>query len=414
MKLLKRLLLVVVLISLVVVGVQLYWTQTAKSAAERALADERWPDARRSLRRYMWLYPRDAQAHLLMAEAYVSDNDVLPEEAVGEAIKHLQQVDDDSDSAAEARLREAQLWFRVRHRPAQAERIVRRAIHLDNELKEAHRLLWQILDMTNRSDYAEPSFWRVYELSGDDERPVVLRQWYLSQFAPGTANEPLDRAMGFLPPGQTPDYATEYRRLVQFRRVEADSPTMHASLASWYRREADPKTALQILSDAARLGDAIDDRFFIATLAATYVDLGEFELADQYLQRWPEPRDGYDYWNLTGIVQQEYQRDNSAAVESYREALEVWPGPIVWRTRFRLAQCLARTGDDVKAEEERRRAAAIQELLDVETHRRIRKALASLDDPHALQEVAQFYAALDRPREAECWTAAAKRAAGVP
>ncbi len=411
MKFWIRLLLVLVGIGLVGVGVQYYRIRSARSAAERALTSEQWPEARRLLRRYLWLHSGDARAHLMLAQAYASDPLVSPKESFDGALAQLQHIGDESELAAEARLREARLWFAQALQPAKAERVARRAIELDCNSKDAHRLLWQILDMTNRSDYVEPAFWRVYELSDDDERPLVLRQWFLSQFAPGTANEPLDRALGFLAPTESPDFAVEYRRLARFREVEPDSPIVHASVASWFCRESDPHTALNILREAAKLPRALDDRFFLATLVHTYVDLGEFQNAQDYLDRWPEPRAGFDIRYLQGILLQEFRRDYVRAARQYELALDDWPGPVVWRVRFRWAQCLERIGESEEAERQRRRAAELQSLLSIENHQRLRKALTDLSDLESLEQVAQFYESIGRPREASCWRDVAKRAA---
>jgi hypothetical protein len=74
-----------------------------------------------------------------------------------------------------------------------------------------------------------------------------------------------------------------------------------------------------------------------------------------------------------------------------------------WTSWNRKADCLARMGDTAGATEIRERAAAIGQRIDQDRLLQIRDLLQNLGDPQAVQEVSDYYRALGRTREADCW-----------
>jgi tetratricopeptide (TPR) repeat protein len=95
--------------------------------------------------------------------------------------------------------------------------------------------------------------------------------------------------------------------------------------------------------------------------------------------------------------------DYEQAIIAYDRALEIWPGPIDWRTRARKANCLARTGQPEQAQVERSLSKKTQATLAAPLHDRVHKMLERLDRKSNLTEIVTFYRQLGRDREADCW-----------
>lgn len=392
------------LVCLVLVACIAWRAGRAKPEAQRLLALGRWDDARENLKWYLWLRPGDPDAHLLMAEALVMDDGLPTEKTVREAIAHLQQIPDVVPQGVAARVQEARLSLLILQQPARAEHLLQRALAQDRNSYEALLQLWKIYDLTGRLEWNEDLFWRCYELAPEPERAVVLRDWYMSQFAPGTACASIDRPTGVLGPSEEPSAMADLRRLVRFRDREPESPTAHAALARWfllYQNAADE--AIEVLREASAAESPFDSRFFVATLTTACLELGWYEQAKEYFARWPNPREGYHFWKLSGIIAQEVDQDFRAAISAYNRALQVWPGEMDWQLRFRKAHCLTRVGDIERALSVRQEATEVQKLMETSVQREMRTALAKLDDPHAIMKVEKFYRDLGRNREAACW-----------
>ncbi len=190
--------------------------------------------------------------------------------------------------------------------PTLAERLFRRAIELDPEMPEPYYLLWQVKDLTGRAQFTEPEFWKVYEASTVQTKGIRLRDWYMCQFYPATANMPMDKLMGIVPVTPSDPTKEEPLRLVRFIDGEPESPVCRAALARLFQREGNARAALEILEkDAAEVRGAEEDPFYLATLIGILIELGDLDRADRCFQAWPEPRTGYEYWLTQGKVLQE-------------------------------------------------------------------------------------------------------------
>ena len=376
------------------------------SAAKTLAEHGDWSNVRSQLRRYMQLHPRDARAHLMMAEALVKDDLLSTVERVTDAITYLQKIADDSPLAARARTQEARLRLLILHEPSQAERVFREAIRLDPTSFEAHYLLWHLLGLTGRSHSSECEaiFWQVYQLTPEVDRSVRLREWYLSEFGPGSWTAPFDRMMGFLNENEQPSALVEYRRLGRFRHADKDSPMVHAALAQRFWRDGEVQDAAEIIRKASSLNGAGDDPFFIATSVTVSLELGQFEQAERCFSQWKRSRDSYEFWRLHGILDEEIRRDSASAIRAYDAALKIWPGQSDWSLRFRKAHCLDRMGQTEQADDARRSAKTFEELLETDVHQELRKALGDLSDPNQLRKIIDFYQKLGRDREVDSWT----------
>lgn len=409
-KLFLRVLPVAGLILLLGLGFAMVGDRGSLPEAQELAQLELWPHVHKELTGYLWWRPRDAEARLLMAEALVKDETLPGEEAVQRALEHLGRIPDAPPHGAAARTAEGRIELLLQLKPARARRSLRRAIELDPDAAEAYYLLWKLMDLIGRSDLAEPLFWRVYELTPQEGRAVRLREWYMSQFYPVTANNALERMMGLLGENQPPTAKTEANRYIQFRNAEPDEALSHAALARWFIREGDHKFALKLLDEAVeKVHNQRQDPFDLATRIEAMIALGEFDQADACFDGWPEPHDGYEYWKWRAIVLDEVRGQFDQALDAYDLALSVWPGAADWRTRFRRAACLAHAGDHRAAEADRAAADAVEKLMQEDVQKRVRDALKNLRNPAELEVVVDFYEKLGRLREAACWRSEIKR-----
>lgn len=380
------------------------WLRLRLKSARHAFELTDYPAARDAIATYLRVHPRDHEVRLLAADCWSQDDSLDPKVAAENAIQELRWIPETAPQAATARLREARLTFLILHRPTAAEVLLRRSIAIDPGQSEAHYLLWKLYDMTERYFSSEPEFWATYASTPKEQRAVRLREWYMSQFAPLSACSELDGLMGFHEVGAFTNEETEVVRLKDFLGREPDSPMIAAALAQWGIRNADLNMAIEILEPLAQSEEALGDRYFVGALTEVLIERGESERAQAVFQRWPEPRDGYPYWRLAGMIAQECQGDHARAITCYDQALALWPGPSDWLLLRRKSHCLARVGRSEEAEQTRKEAQRVGDLMQLEVHQRLKTALAQLNQPQSLEVVIGFYKDLNRSREAAEWS----------
>jgi len=319
------------------------------------------------------------------------------------SIANLQRIPDNSPLGAKARAQEGRLRFLLLNQPVHAERLLRRAIELDPQNFDAHYMLWKLLDMTGRAYQTEELFWHVYELSGPEERALRLREWFLSEFSPGSETAPLDRNMGFFDNPEMPGFVVEYRRFEQFRAAEPDSPIAGSAIARLFMRERMRDRAREMVEEVGLLDGAYREPYYVATRISVLLDFGEFEQARACFDRWPEPKSGFEYWKWKAVILDEVERDDQGAIAAFDQALAVWPGREDWQLMFRKAHCLNRLKRAREAEDLRQKAERFEKALQRDVRADLRKSLARLDDSEAIASIVDFYRKLGRTREADCW-----------
>jgi tetratricopeptide (TPR) repeat protein len=395
-----------VIIGLIAIGgvsFLLFRAHRGLSTAKTSVRRQDWALARQQLGRYLWLYPNDSQARILIAEALVRDDDLTVEEGVLPAIDHLQRVSESAPQFAEARMREGRLRFLILLQPGAAEKLFRQAVAADPKSVDANLLLWKLLDMTGRQSMSGPSFWRLYDLTPERSRGMRLREWYLSEFHPGTANFAFDEMMGFVARGSTSSEGAVFKRLLEFREQDPKSQLTHAALAGWFRLQGDPQHALFLLQQAPKLDALHQDPFFLATRVEVLIDLGEFERATEVMKSWPKPHSGYSFWRCRGIVNDEVLQDFQTAITDYSRALAAPPGKTDWPMMERKAHCLVLAQRTAEAAEFRKKAKVVEKLMERDVHQRMRRILTELQRPEGLLEMCDFYRKLGRTRELESW-----------
>lgn len=377
--------------------------ERGRGAAIAHMSRQEWAPARAALRRYLGLHPGDDAARLLLAEAFGRDEALDSELVAKQAIEELRRIPDTSPQAAKARTKEAVLRFLSLYQPVHAERLFRRALELDPAEYEAHYMLWKVLEMTGRSHLTEQLFWRIYELSSSARRPGLLLEWFLSEFSPSAACAPLDRKLGFLGESEKPETLTEFRRLDRFRTAEPESPIAACSQARIYLREGMRHDARKSIEQFQSFECAWDEPYCVATQLEILMEFGEFDAARECFSRWPQPREGYEYWKWKAILLDEIDHDDRAAIAAYDRALGVWPGSLNGLLIHRRAHCLDRLGKNREADEARRGAEAIYLLVAPEAFDRLRRAVLNVDNPADIALIVDFYQKLNRTREATVW-----------
>ncbi len=382
------------------------WCERGLSQARLLAKHALWSETHAPVDRYLWLHPTSVEANLLCAEALVKDDSLPIGRRVGGAVEHLRRIPDSAPEAAAARVAEARVHLFLNYSPTAAEGAIRRGLAIAPDDPDANYLRWKLLDLTRRSESAEPFFWKVYESKGPKERALILREWYLSQFYPVTSTMELDRKMAFRLTPSDDASGVESNRLLRFRDSEPRSPLCNAAMARWFRSEGDLQFALELLDKAAAsmTGEELLDPFFRGTLIDVLLDLGELDRAGEEFDRWAPTDRGRDYLLARGRVLEDARDDPAGAGEAYGESLREWPGPIDWRTMHRAANSLARAGAQEGALAMRARAASLEQYMDDKLHGRLRMVLGQLDNPEALAEVVDFYRRIGRDREADAWS----------
>lgn len=383
-------------------GVWIARAQQALTKAEQLVELGLWPGVRLQTQRYLALHPSHARARLLLAEAWVKDESIDSQQSAQAALEQLARISSDSELAAVARTQAGRLEFLILCRPERAERLLREAIELAPESPDAYYLLWKILEQTERSHLSADVFWQLYELTPPEDRGSRLRDWYISQLYPTTANADLDRTMGFLEPGEQASLKSQGRRLAHFKTSDPTSSVAYAALAQWFQKQGDVHYASKIIEEALQKVET-QDGFFVATRIRNLIDLGEFDQAQAAFEEWPSLREGYEYLKWRAVILDEIGGDFESAASAYEEALLVWPGPFDWRLRNRWANCLTRAGRKSDAEQVRAEARVIEEKMDAAIHAELRNALSDLTDTTQLAKVATFYEDLGCVREAKAW-----------
>jgi tetratricopeptide (TPR) repeat protein len=401
---LKQLLLVFAAIAVLVVGGGMFYVHGGRARAERMAGFELWPDARQELNRYLTIWPGDHAARLLLAEAWYRDESLPGEEALDAAMEELAAIPDDCHEGPVARAQQGRIELLMRHRPWRAEQYLQRSLELAPDLVDSNFLMWKLYDLTGRSQQAEPYFWKVHDRAPEGlGRAERLREWYMSQFYPATANPMLERLMG-LPPDPTSPLVGEARRFKEFRDSEPDRPIGHAALALAFQADGDLKTAMKLLEQGAEEIKEDDDHpFYLSVLVNVAFGLGDFPKAEEAFDKWPPPHAGHDYWYARALVMHQIRGEYEDARQCYLSLLKEWPGPVEWRVYNRLADCLARLKQPDEAAKVRARAKEIENLMSEEVLGKLRDSLGHLDEPKRAQELADFYRKIDRPREAAAW-----------
>lgn len=399
----KRLLILLVLVLVLSCG--LYYARLL-GGLDRARAYLRQGEAiaaQDELRTYMWLKPGDANSYLLMAEALLHDKAHEPKDAAAQAVEYLDMIPDQSPQAAESLMRQARLYFLILHKPAAAEACLHRSLNIDANSFDANYLMWKLLDMTERSDLSEPYFWKSLELDKPEQKAFRLREWYLSQFHPASANELFDRRMGFLNDDEEPSNESEFKRLFAFHTNEPEAVMTHAALANWFHRKGNLNESGRVLDGAIELPDAASNEFLARAAVAIHFDLGEFDDVHVWLERLTADSHEYAFWAWTGRVADEIDDDPKAAIAAYSKAATIWPGHIDWEGMHRQVRCLQRLDHADGLDQLRAKTKQIQELTNATNHEVLRELLSDLRSIKTHQAMAKFYTSLGRERESQMW-----------
>lgn len=401
----RRWLLIVVLILALAAaagGAWSHWLNTQMSMARKSAARSDWDVVAVTLDRYLRYRPDDADARLLMAEACVSSSGRRMRDSLQRAVFHLQQITDDSPSAARARLQEARVLMLLKKEPGAAERLLKDALRLDSGSVEANLLMWQLLDVTGRHVNSHTFFWRAYELTPTSRRGSLLRDWFLSEFYPEQLYSQMYTQMGITSVGKIP---ASVNLMVQFREVEPSASFLHAAIAEHFHGAGNLKGAIDLLNECPDVSAAMTDPFFVSVLFETLVDLGEFQKAEHCFKEYPRPHEGYLFWRSDGMYSDYVKNDSARAVESYRKAIETPPAKFDWGLMTRLSVCLKKTGRGEEGEQVQARVEYLtRQVLTLEQTSVLRNLLMRPMRADEAAKFVDFYGKFGLDKEVSAWS----------
>ena len=370
--------------------------------AETAFREQKWESARPAFAAYLQSHPNHFRSRLSLAEALIRDDKLQGKGRMQEALDQLKQIPDQTEFSADARILEGRIYLLMLLQPAKAEQALRRSLAEAPQRQETHSLLWKLYDLTDRWDLAEDHVWQIYDQTPPAHQSSVLRDWYLSEFCSSAVNMELDQFLGFLKKGGQFN-ETDRTRLQAFIDADPQWPEGFAILARWYQRKRDHESVRALLEQAERLSDASQSPLLISVRVAIDVEMGRLDHVEQIFAKWPDPKEGYEYWKTAGLVAEELHRNDQSACDAYNRALLTTPGRSDWRTMHRLAQCLTRLGQTEKSASVHQQSRQTSSLMDPEFHRQLRQRLVSPRDPQTISQMVDFYRKLGREREASAW-----------
>lgn len=379
------------------------WLNRQISTARDFIDDHQWKPARQILNRYLKFRPGDAEARVLLARSLFSDNSLPLKTVADEALTCLALIPDSSPESSTARVIEGRAYLLLLLQPDHAENCFKAALKQNPDRIDAHILLWKLYDLTGRWYLTNDHFWKIYDHWEPQGRADLLRDWYMSEFNPGTATSDLDRQLGILLPGEQSSLAVERRRYEAFIAAEPDSSLGFACLAHWFHQQGMTSEALDVIQAAENRAGTTPDPFVIAIHVTLSIERGDFKDAEERFRHWPVDDTGYEYWRVKGLVHDQIQHQNAEARDAYERALSTAAGQSDWLTRHRLAQVLMRLNLTDEAAAMRNRSKELEAEMELDVHIPLRKALADLNSSHTHEQMAEFYDRIGRRREARAW-----------
>ena len=379
------------------------WLNWELSTARGLAEDHRWKDARSFLGRYLMFRPSDAKTRILMSHCLISDNSLTIQNVATEALNCLAAIPESSPQSATARIIEGRVYLLLLLQPARAEQKFQLALQSDPTRIDAHALLWKVYELTRRWHLCDKHFWQIYEHSQTAERANLLRDWYLSEFHPGSAIADLDRKLGILNADEKPSAAVERRRYEMFIAAEPDSPLGYACLAQWFHQNGLISKGQEAIKRAEQISGGSENPFVIATQVAISFELGEFNEAQEQFRHWPVDDKGFEYWKTKGLIDDQILRDNEQARDAYTHVLSTEFGKSEWMTHHRLAQILMRMNLRDEAAIMRNRSKELELQMEPNVHQPLREALAQPESIETQERMAQFYERIGRHRESSAW-----------
>jgi len=280
-------------------------------------------------------------------------------------------------------------------RAAQAERALRKAASAAPTESAAWLLLLEVLRVEDRLVDAFTLGWQALDQALPAARPQLLRELTLAALT---------------------DLPDELARSTLRRWIDADPGDVDARVALLRRIGAEPRAddperesrLIQLGDLLASHPEHVDAREALVTALA---DAGEPEAGRKLLETWPlEQRDGR-FWRLRGRWDLDHDHRPDQAVDALQAALVDFPQD--WRIHYRLAQALQIVHRPEEARREAETVGRIRELLDPLTlGPKLDAAFSHLDEPAALQTLADLCARAGLTRLAGVWRTAGAASVG--
>lgn len=399
----------IILVGLLAMGAAgyLWWNGRRIEAnleqARSSLKEEDYTRARVYAQKVLSARPNHPEALLVNAEAVFKDPTLDPVDRVNDALESLNKIGDVGETGFEARKYEASLYLFNLLKPTVAEQSLVRATHIFEDRLDAYSSLLQIYCCTERGTLAEPIFLKAIEVANTrQEKYRVLSDWFLSQFSVNTYNSRTDQLLqtSSIYPDNIP---TEQKRLLAFRDASPDDFRPKVALAYWFYIRNDPEQAKKLLDQVDVKATELHDPLYLITTVNVLLEVGEIELAQELHAYWNSEK-YFEYWRQKGVIEQDYENDPQAAVDSYERALKIWPGVIDPSVYFRLESCWKIIGSEANAEKYRLLGEQVRNTTNVNRIKEMQGLLLNNDqNPETLLKFARFYEELGRGTERDQW-----------
>ena len=360
---------------------------TARVYAEKALAFD----------------SKDSALLLIHAESAFKDQSLDQQDRIRVALASLESIPDKAEEAPSARRYEASIYFFNLLKPCRAEQALQRAAEVSDGDFQTHMSLFQIYCCTGRESLTESLFKKLVEMAKTREQKVeVLKAWFLSQFSPSTFNSKVDNQLQVdtLIASNIP---ASQKRLLAFRNAEPDQQLAKIALVNWFFRRNDGQQAKKLLDELSPEFLQLEDPLYLLTAINVYLEMGEIDLARELHSYWTD-ESHFEYWRQKGVFEQDYDSDPAQAVESFKRALQIWPGTIDPSIYFRLETCLTRQGQVGAAGKFRERGIKVRNTTEVGRIKVLQSILLNQQlNPSNCEKFAEFYSSLGRDFEKQQW-----------
>jgi len=346
------------------------WLRAGRSYIDRGIISA----AQQSLFRFVRWHPAHPEANYLLGLSFGVRSDW------SSALHHFQQVPDDCPEGVDSRWREGDVLIKL-NRAADAESSLKHALELDPNCLEALRGLIHLYRWQDRQTDAAPLVWKAYEITEQEQRPMLMAEWFRFRFAQYNS-------------------AQTFGRLREFLATQPDDLDTAVALGRWSLRERQLGWARTMLEQAFQQQPGRTEARTL--LAECWLDIGNGTEAEKLLVEWPETQRDVRYWRLAGRWQQEFAQEFESAIKSFQKSLASEPDD--WQVRFRLADCLRMQNQSTAALREASEAERIRDITRYDNVREILdktlQRLARIENRHAIGE---FYRSIGYSREARVW-----------
>jgi predicted Zn-dependent protease len=375
-------------------GLQPHWW---RSAAENAMADGRFDEARALLVRLVARRPHDAESRLKLAQLLDLAGDTAA------AATHLAGLPPAVQGREDVLINWGRMLLSL-DRPSEAETVLQRCAREYPETTRARQYLLDLLRWQHRDEEGQAVRMQLVELArrkSPDDRLWILFRSFIEEYSKIEDQE-------------------NWQHLL--RCWNRDREDVHVRIAMARHLILQGDRVQEAAADLeALLPHSPDNPAAIAALLEYYLNVEGRSVtrAQELLARWPAELRFHTYWRYLGQMR-EQQSDEREALTAYRRALDVRPDdrPALQRLSALLTRIGRRDGNEQQVAEGTalaERLTRVGQLLSA-SEGLLKRGLQSFEgrrgpvlgktqlaDAALLRDLADFYRALGRQAECDAW-----------